>query len=59
MPLNSIIIDSTKCVSELCLLCAKAGTDKSPYGQGGHRHPYTTPYSLFLEPLKNKPIKLS
>jgi predicted O-methyltransferase YrrM len=38
----------------------QTGTDKSPFTKnGGHRHPYTTPYSLFFEPLRNKPIKLA
>lgn len=36
------------------------GTDKSPYTEGGgHRHPYTAPYSLLLEPLRKKPIKFA
>ena len=57
---NSIIIDSSLCKTTLCDLCANAGTDKSPFTKnGGHRHPYTTPYSLFFEPLKNKPIKFA
>jgi predicted O-methyltransferase YrrM len=38
----------------------QTGTDKSPFTKnGGHRHPYTTPYSLFFEPLRNKPIKFA
>jgi predicted O-methyltransferase YrrM len=38
----------------------KTGTDKSPYtANGGHRHPYTAPYSLLFEPLRNKPIKFA
>jgi predicted O-methyltransferase YrrM len=41
------------------MICAESGTDKSPYGIGGHRHPYTTPYSLLFEPLRNKPIKFA
>jgi hypothetical protein len=57
--MNTIVIDSTNCRSDLCDLCAKWGTDKSPYCIGGHRHPYTAPYSLFLEPLRNKPIKFA
>lgn len=57
---NCITIDSTLCKTTLCDLCARAGTDKSPFTMpGGHRHPYTTPYSLFFEPLRNKPIKFA
>lgn len=55
--MNSITIDSTGCKSDLCKICAQTGTDKSPYTLQGHRHPYSTPYSLFLEPLRHKPIK--
>lgn len=57
--MNSIIIDSTNCASDLCRMCAEAGTDKGPYTLNGHRHPYTAPYSLFLEPLRQKPIKFA
>ena len=56
---NLIILDSTKCKTTLCELCARTGTDKSPFTKAGHRHPYTTPYSLFFEPLKNKSIKFA
>lgn len=57
---NLIIIDSTKCRTTLCNICSRTGTDKSPFTiNNGHRHPYTTPYSLFFEPLKNKPIKFA
>lgn len=57
--MNSITIDSSKCVSALCRMCAEAGTDKGPYSPGGHRHPYTAPYSLFFEPLRFKDIKFA
>ena len=57
---NCITLDSTLCKTTLCDLCARTGTDKSPFTMnGGHRHPYTTPYSLFFEPLKHKPIKFA
>lgn len=56
----SITVDSSEARTTLCDLCARFGTDKSPYTPGGgHRHPYTTPYSLFFEPLRNKPIKFA
>ncbi len=57
--MNSITIDSTQCRTTLCRLCAESGTDKCPYTVHGHRHPYTAPYSLFFEPLKNRPIKFA
>lgn len=57
--MNSITIDSSSCRSDLCVICAESGTDKSPYSVAGHRHPYTAPYSLLFEPLRNKPIKFA
>lgn len=57
---RSITLDSTDCKTDLCHLCSEIGTDKSPYTKnGGHRHPYTAPYSLFFEPLRHKPIKFA
>ena len=57
---NCITLDSTLCKTTLCDLCSRTGTDKSPFTlNGGHRHPYTTPYSLFFEPLKHKSIKFA
>lgn len=57
--MNSITIDSSECISQLCLLCGNSGTDKSVYTryENGHRHPYTVPYSLLFETMRNKPIK--
>jgi predicted O-methyltransferase YrrM len=57
--MNSLVLDSSDCVSDLCLICAGTGTDKTPYCNGGHRHPYTVPYSLLFEPLRKKPIKFA
>lgn len=57
--MNSVTIDSTECRTTLCKLCADSGTDKCPYNLHGHRHPYTAPYSLLLEPLRHKPIKFA
>ncbi len=57
--MNSITIDSSDCRSDLCIFCAESGTDKSPYSNGGHRHPYTVPYSLLFEPMRKKPIKFA
>lgn len=57
--MNSLVLDSSDCVSDLCLICAGTGTDKTPYCNGGHRHPYTVPYTLLFEPLRKKPIKFA
>lgn len=56
---NSIVIDSTHCISQLCLICGQIGSDKSVLrtGKDGHRHPYSVPYTLLLETLRNKSIK--
>ncbi len=55
--MNSITVDSSQCLSYLCSLCAEAGTDKSPLNTQGHRHPYSSIYSLLFEPIKHKPVK--
>ncbi len=57
--MNSITLDSSDCISNLCVIAAESGTDKSPLTAQGHRHPYTTPYSLLFEPLRKKQIKFA
>jgi predicted O-methyltransferase YrrM len=57
--MNSITLDSTHCLTDLCTICVGTGTDKTPHAKQGHRHPYTTPYSLFFEPLRNRKIKFA
>lgn len=47
-------IDVTNIKSELCIIGAKVGTDKSPYNIKGARHSYTAIYDLFFSSLKNK-----
>lgn len=67
MKINSIIIDSTKTKSDLCILGTKYPTDKSPYSTentetsngSGHRHPYTAVYDLLFSQLRYKKIKLA
>ena len=56
---NSIVLDSTHAISELCVFCSRSGTDKCVLrlDSGGHRHPYTVPYSLVFETMRRKPIK--
>lgn len=57
--MNSLILDSSECVSDLCKICTETGTDKTPFCVQGHRHPYTVPYTLLFEPLRKKPIKFA
>lgn len=57
--MNSLILDSSECVSDLCKICTETGTDKTPFCVHGHRHPYTVPYTLLFEPLRKKPIKFA
>ena len=57
--MNSITVDSSDCISELCMFCRYNGTDKSAFTlfTNGHCHPYSVPYSLLFETMRNKPIK--
>ena len=62
LKMNTVALNSSGCVSDLCILSAAAGTDKSPLippGQTVHRHSYTTPYSLLFETFRHKPIKFA
>lgn len=54
--IQSITVDSTETQSELCILGAALGVDKSPYNQIAHRHPYTAIYSLLFAPYKYTPV---
>jgi predicted O-methyltransferase YrrM len=52
-------LESSRAPTELCALGARCQTDKSPYNQVGHRHPYTPFYSMFLATYKNKPVRFA
>ena len=52
-------LESSRAPTELCFLGAKCNTDKSPFNQRGHRHPYTPFYSMFLATYKNKPVRFA
>lgn len=54
MQINSISIDSTNSITELCLLGVKYPTDKSPYNNDGnlHKHAYTSIYNLLFSNIK-------
>lgn len=60
MKINSIIIDSTNSVTDLCLLGVKYPTDKSPYNteENLHKHAYTSIYNLLFSNIRYKDIKL-
>ena len=65
MKINSIMINSTNSITDLCKLGVKYPTDKSPYvinntpNGSGHRHPYTSVYNILFSTLRYKKIKLS
>ena len=60
MKINSILIDSTNAITELCLLGVKYPTDKSPYNNDKnlHKHAYTAIYNLLFSNIKYNNIKL-
>jgi SAM-dependent methyltransferase len=60
MKINSISIDSTNSVTDLCLLGIKYPTDKSPYNTevSLHKHAYTSIYNLLFSNIRYKDIKL-
>lgn len=60
MKINSISIDSTNSITDLCLLGVKYPTDKSPYNTevSLHKHAYTSIYNLLFSNIRYKDIKL-
>jgi hypothetical protein len=60
MKINSISIDSTNSITDLCLLGVKYPTDKSPYNTEPslHKHAYTSIYNLLFSNIRYKDIKL-
>lgn len=63
MKINSLTIDSTNTISDLCLLGKKYPTDKSPYSKedngSGHNHAYTAIYDLLFASARYKEIKIA
>jgi predicted O-methyltransferase YrrM len=55
----SIVIDSTNALTELCYMGKLARTDKTPYNENGHRHPYTAVYSLLFGSLRYRECKFA
>ena len=57
--IGTFLIDGSLVNSELCQLGKNHSTDKSPYNESLHRHPYTPIYSLIFSSLKNKKINFA
>lgn len=55
----TLVIDSSQFMSELCLLGKLCHTDKSPYNEMGHRHPYTPVYNMLMAQYKSKPVRFA
>jgi len=55
----TLVIDSSKCLTELCVIGAGCNTDKSPLNTFGHRHPYTPVYSLLMSKYRNTYVRFS
>ena len=60
MHINSILIDSTNSITELCLLGVKYPTDKSPYNTDGnlHKHAYTSIYNLLFSNIRYNNLRI-
>jgi hypothetical protein len=54
--INYIIIDTSKALTDLCVLGAHYRTDKSPYNPALHRHPYTAVYDMLFASRRYQPI---
>ena len=58
MKINSISIDSTNSITDLCQLGIKYPTDKCPYNNNSelHKHAYTSIYNLLFSNIRYKDI---
>ena len=54
--INKLTIDSTFSKTELCNLGKDFPTDKSPYSEKKHRHPFTAVYDLLFSNI-NPPLR--
>ena len=59
MILPTLLIDSTKSLTDLCIIGAGCHTDKSPLNEYGHRHPYTPIYSLLMSRFKYSDVRFA
>lgn len=59
MKINSITIDTTDCITDLCLLGVKYPTDKSPYNEDDnlHKHAYTGIYDVLFSNIRYYHLK--
>jgi len=57
--IGTFLIDASLVNSELCKLGKFHSTDKSPFNELLHRHPYTPIYSLIFSTIKNKKINFA
>ena len=55
----TLTIDSSKCLTELCIIGKNYNADKSPLNQVGHRHPYTPVYSLLMSKYRNENVRFA
>jgi len=60
MNINSISIDSTNSMTELCFLGVKYPTDKSPYNtdKNLHKHAYTSIYNLLFSNIRYNDLRI-
>lgn len=61
MLINSITIDSTRSITDMCALGIKYGTDKCPYNRNPqlHKHPYTAVYDFIFGSLRYKKLNIA
>ncbi len=57
--IHSMTLDNKNKNTWLCHLGASIGTDKSPLNAQGHRHPYTSLYSLLLSQYRFQPVRFA
>jgi hypothetical protein len=57
--INKLTIDSTFSKTELCTLGKNFPTDKSPYSEHKHRHPFTAVYDLLFSNIKCEEIVMA
>jgi glycosyltransferase involved in cell wall biosynthesis len=61
MNIQSVTIDTTGTVSNLCKIAMEFNSDKCPYSTettSGHRHPYTPVYDTLFSSLRNENINV-
>ena len=62
MNIQSVTIDTTGIVSNLCEIAMQFNSDKCPYSKettSGHRHPYTPVYDTLFSSLRTQSINIA